>query len=256
MSDLSKLSSESLEVRKHADVLGHLFDLIETSYLFVKDREHRFVRGNRAHWRMLGLESEAEMLGKRDSDFHPPALAKAYVEEDRQIMDTGTSVINAVWLVPASGSLNWYRCSKVPVHTGLGEANSIVGVAGILKPYYGEGSVLPEYERVKPALVLANRAHGEGVRVSHLAKETGYSVNQFGRVFQQLFQMKPVEYLKRLRLEKALRLLRETRLSMCEIALRCGFYDQSAFSKAFRQRNGVSPRRYRVRFGNAGIAER
>jgi len=44
MVDLLKLSSESLEVRRQADVLGHLFDLIETSYVFVKDREHRFVR--------------------------------------------------------------------------------------------------------------------------------------------------------------------------------------------------------------------
>ncbi|OUW19173.1 MAG: AraC family transcriptional regulator, partial [Opitutales bacterium TMED158] len=49
--------------------------------------------------------------------------------------------------------------------------------------------------------------------------------------------------------EEAARLLRSTRLSMCEIALRCGFYDQSAFSKALRKRNGVAPRRYRERFG-------
>lgn len=74
-------------------------------------------------------------------------------------------------------------------------------------------------------------------------------MNQFGRVFQHLFRMKPVDYLKRLHLEEAARLLRSTRLSMCEIALRCGFYDQSAFSKALRKRNGVAPRRYRERFG-------
>lgn len=256
MSSHSKLPIDSLKVREQADVLGQLFDLIESSYLFVKDREHRFVRCNRAHWMMLGLGSEDEMLGKRDSDFHPPALAKAYVEEDKRVMETGSPVIDAVWLVPSTGSLEWYRCSKVPIWSGVGSDLAVVGVAGILKPYEGEGSVLPEYERLKPALMLANRSYGEGIRVRDLAKAADYSSNQFGRVFQHLFQMKPVEYLKRLRLEKAAKLLRETRKSMCDIALHCGFYDQSAFSKAFRQRNGVSPRRFRERFGGSNWAGR
>ncbi len=255
MATSMNLSPESRKVRDQAEVLGQLFDLIESTYLFVKDREHRFVRCNRAHWMMLGLRSEDEMLGKRDSDFHPPALAQAYVEEDRQVMDTATPVIDAVWLVPSSGSLEWYRCSKIPVlASGPTGDGTVIGLAGILKPYDGEGAVLPEYERVKPALSLANRAYGEGVRVRDLAAASGYSLNQFGRVFQNLFQMKPVEYLKRLRLERAARLLRESRLSMCDIALHCGFYDQSAFSKAFRERNGVSPRRFRERFGGRSLS--
>lgn len=249
MPSISKLSVESQKVRDQANILGQLFDLIESSYLFVKDRRHRFVRCNRAHWTMLGLESEDQMLGKRDSDFHPPALANAYVDEDKQVMDTGEPVIDTVWLVPSSGILKWYRCSKIPVWSDSSNDSNVIGVAGILKPYDGEGSVLPEYERLKPALSLANRSYGEGIRVRDLASAAGYSANQFGRVFQQLFQMKPIDYLKRLRLERAAKLLRESRLSMCDIALICGFYDQSAFSKAFRQRNGVSPRRFRERFG-------
>ncbi len=243
-----EFSEEAWEARNEAEALGQLFDLIESSYLFVKDREHRFVRCNRAHWTKLGLESEEEMLGKRDSDFHPPALAKAYVEEDLRVMESGEPIIDAVWLVSSDGSLQWYRCSKIPIRTRRGGVERVVGVAGILKPFDGEGSVVQEFERMKPALALANQRYGEGARVSELAAAANYSVNQFGRVFQQLFQMKPVEYLKRLRLEKSVEFLRGSELSLCDIALRCGFYDQSAFSKAFRRRYGVSPLRYRRRF--------
>lgn len=242
------LAEGALEVRREAETLGQLFDLVESIYLFVKDREHRFARCNRAHWMKLGLESEAEMLGKRDSDFHPPALARAYVEEDLRVMESGEPILDAVWLVSSDASLQWYRCSKIPIRATRGGVDRVIGVAGILKPFDGEGSVVPEYERMKPALALANRRYGERVRVSELAAAAEYSVNQFGRVFQQLFQMKPVEYLQRLRLEKSVELLRGSQLSMCDVGLRCGFYDQSAFSKAFRQRYGVSPRRFRERF--------
>jgi AraC-like DNA-binding protein len=245
METLQPLNDESHRVREQAGVLGQLFDLVEDSYLFVKDREHRFVRCNRAMWMKYGLSCEADVLGKRDSDFFPPALAKAYVAEDRKVMETRIAVLDAVWLVPSRGALRWYRCSKLPVL----DDDEVIGVAGILRPYDGEGEVPQEYERIKPALVLANRSYSEQIRVSDLASKAGYSVNQFGRIFQHLFRMKPVDYLKRLRLEEAARLLRTTRLSMCDIALRCGFYDQSAFSKSFRQRNGVTPRKYRERFG-------
>lgn len=245
MEMLQPLNDESRRVREQAGVLGQLFDLVEDSYLFVKDRDHRFVRCNRALWMKHGLTGEDEMLGKRDSDFFPPALARAYVEEDRKVIETRIEVLDAVWLVPSRGALRWYRCSKLPVVEG----DEVIGVAGILRPYDGEGDVPQEYERIKPALALANRKYGEQIRVSDLASQAGYSVNQFGRIFQHLFRMKPVDYLKRLRLEEAARLLRTTRLSMCDIALRCGFYDQSAFSKSFRQRNGVTPRKYRERFG-------
>ena len=239
------LNEDLQRVREQAGVLGQLFDLVEDSYLFVKDREHRFVRCNRALWMKHGLDCEADMLGKLDSDFFPPALARAYVEEDRKVMETELPVLDAVWLVPSRGALRWYRCSKLPVIIG----DEVIGVAGILRPYDGEGEVPREFERIKPALALANRRFGEQLRVSEMAKVAGYSVNQFGRVFQHLFRMKPIDYLKRLRLEEAARLLRSTDLSMCDIALRCGFYDQSAFSKRFRERNGVTPRRYREQFG-------
>ena len=171
MAQLSDLPASSLRVREEANVLGRLFDLLGTSYLFVKDTQHRFVRCNRAMWSQLGLESEDEMIGKMDRDFYPPSLADAYVEEDRRVMASRKPIVDAIWLVPTQASLHWYRCSKLPVLDS--SKDEVIGLAGILRPYEGEGRVPPEYERVKPALALAHRGFREGVSVKSLAQACG-----------------------------------------------------------------------------------
>ena len=48
-----------------------------------------------------------------------------------------------------------------------------------------------------------------------------------------------------LRLQAARRMVIDTRHSMREIALRCGFVDPTSFSRAFRRRSGISPNRVR-----------
>lgn len=242
----SELSKTSLEVRAQADVLGGLFDLMEMNYLFVKDLDHRFCRCNRALWRELGLDGETEMLGKTDGDYFPPSLAKDYVEHDLRVIASGKPILDDVWLVPSQNSLRWYKINKFPVFGSAGgNAKKVIGVAGLMVPYEGAGAVPAEYERIKPALILANAETGAGVGVKAMAAACGYSMNQFARVFNFLFHMRPQEYLLRLRLGHSARLLRSTDLPIVEIATVCGFYDQSAFTKAFRGHNGVTPRKYR-----------
>jgi AraC-like DNA-binding protein len=60
-------------------------------------------------------------------------------------------------------------------------------------------------------------------------------------------------YLNRMRVEKASYMLRETDLSLSDIATDCGFEDQSWFSKIFKSYTGVSPGKYQGQGG--GISE-
>lgn len=234
-------------VRAEAGALGQLFDLMEGCYLFAKDLNHRYCRCNEPLWRDFGHSSEQGMLGKTDTDYFPPSVAKAYYEHDLQVIHSRKAILNDVWLVPSHNTLSWYRIHKLPVFasTRSGKRGKVIGVAGTMLPYEGPGPVPPEYDRVKPALVLANRNDGVAVRVSELASASGYSMNQFTRVFRTLFHMKPVEFLMRLRLARASRLLRSDEKPIVEIAMECGFYDQSSFTKAFRNQFGVTPHRYR-----------
>lgn len=237
----------SEKVRAEAEVLGELFDLMEGCYLFAKDLNHRYCRCNQPLWRDFGHSSEEEMLGRTDTDYFAPSAAKAYYEHDLQVIRSGKPILNDVWLVHSSNTLRWFRIHKLPVFdsTAANGKKKVIGVAGTMLPYEGPGPVPPEYDRMEPALVLAYRSEGVSISVKEMAAASGYSMNQFTRVFRTLFHMKPIEFLMRLRLAYASRMLRSDEKAIIDIAMECGFYDQSSFTKAFRRQFGVTPHRYR-----------
>ena len=57
--------------------------------------------------------------------------------------------------------------------------------------------------------------------------------------------MTPIDYLIKIRIEYAARLLRSSSLSVMEIAEKTGFVDSNYFTKQFRKIMGNSPRTYR-----------
>ncbi len=65
------------------------------------------------------------------------------------------------------------------------------------------------------------------------------------RFFQNHFGLSPKQYLIKLRLNKALRLLVEDELSVKEIALSCGFLDDKYFSRIFKSKYGYPPSQLR-----------
>ena len=64
-------------------------------------------------------------------------------------------------------------------------------------------------------------------------------------MFNEWTGYSPIEYLRRLRVERARQLLADVDLSIKEIAQRCGFDDAYHFSKTFRQIDGLPPTKYR-----------
>ncbi|MGI4742126.1 MAG: helix-turn-helix transcriptional regulator [Janthinobacterium lividum] len=69
-----------------------------------------------------------------------------------------------------------------------------------------------------------------------------YLSREFARYFDNLSFG---EYIRKLRIEKALQLLDTTRYSVGEIAYLTGFSDQSHFTRIFKQHTGQSPAAYR-----------
>lgn len=79
-----------------------------------------------------------------------------------------------------------------------------------------------------------------------LAREIGYSEYYTSRRFREISGMKLRDYLRFRRLAFALKELRDTQESILTIALRSGFSSNEAFTRAFREAYGVSPREYRL----------
>ena len=73
----------------------------------------------------------------------------------------------------------------------------------------------------------------------------GLSPAKFARLLRRIFDLPPSRFLTQTRLAAAARLLRETDESIGGIGQACGFYDHSAFSRAFHSALGVTPSAYR-----------
>ncbi len=67
------------------------------------------------------------------------------------------------------------------------------------------------------------------------------------RVFRKATGQTPIEYLVRLRIQRAMELLRNTDLNITEIALETGFNDSNYFTRQFKRINGSAPTAFRRR---------
>jgi AraC-like DNA-binding protein len=186
-----------------------------------------------------------DVEGRTDHDFHPPALAAHYVAEDERVMRSGPPLREQAWLVPDhTGLPAWYRCTKLPL---FDRAGRVSGLAGILRPFAHGGQAPEEYQRLTPALRLVASGYDRPIRVSELATACGPSVSHLQREFSRLFGMSPSDYVLRTRLLLARRMLDQTAKPVGEVAVACGFYDQSHFTKAFKAHTGLPPQAYRRR---------
>lgn len=242
---MARYAHASRKVPSQAEQMLRLFDAIPDVFLFVKDRQSRFVGGNAAWLAMHGCRTFAEITGKTDGDFHPPALAAQYVAEDRQVMQSARPLRDQSWLVTDSaGRPRWYLCTKIPL---LDSRGKVAGLAGILRPFDQTGNAPEEYRRLTPALEHVITQYGRPIACADLARRAGLSVSQLQREFRRLFNITPGDYILWTRLMMARRRLEQTADPIRQIADDCGFYDQAHFTRAFRRHAGLPPQHYRQR---------
>ncbi|HET7834285.1 MAG TPA: AraC family transcriptional regulator [Variovorax sp.] len=90
-------------------------------------------------------------------------------------------------------------------------------------------------------------ASHEAWPVARLAQVSGVSMAHFARSFKQAFGIPPHRYLLTRRIERAMTLLRETDLSITDIAFSTGWTSLGTFGRTFRDITGDSPGAIRAR---------
>jgi AraC-like DNA-binding protein len=85
-------------------------------------------------------------------------------------------------------------------------------------------------------------AHLDGnIALQQVAEACELSVSHFARAFKKSFRRPPHNWLIERRVDKARDLMMNSRLPLADIAIRCGFADQSALNRAFKRIHAVSP---------------
>lgn len=83
------------------------------------------------------------------------------------------------------------------------------------------------------------------INLSDLAAIAGMSSHYFCRLFKQSMGVTPYHYILQQRVERAKQLLKQQDLSIADIALQCGFANQSHMTRHFHQQTGMTPKVYR-----------
>ena len=100
-------------------------------------------------------------------------------------------------------------------------------------------------EDVVTALRYIREHACDGITVANVLRAVPLSRRMLEHRFKRLVRRSPHEEIVRVRMERACRLLRETELSLAEIADRAGFAHADYLSVAFKKYMGVTPRAYR-----------
>lgn len=122
----AKLAEERLVEERNLlrTIIDHL-----PARVYVKDRDSRYLLNNVAHLHMLGLENQEQATGRTILEFFPSERGQQAFADDRQVLETGTPILNQEKSDFGAGSqLHWSLTTKVPlrdVHRNL------IGLVGI-----------------------------------------------------------------------------------------------------------------------------
>ncbi|WP_428924772.1 helix-turn-helix domain-containing protein [Marinibacterium sp. SX1] len=83
------------------------------------------------------------------------------------------------------------------------------------------------------------------LQVAQIARACRLSPSHFARAFKLSAGMPPHQWMMRRRIDKAMSLMRGTALPLSDVALACGFTDQSHFTRIFSRSVGMSPGSWR-----------
>lgn len=102
---------------------------------------------------------------------------------------------------------------------------------------------------VRLAVKYIKEHYSEAVKLEDVAGFIGLNTSYFSNVFKKTTGSNFVDYLTDYRMEKAKALLRESSLSIQEIAQKTGYLDTRYFSKLFKKTVGIKPSEYRRIYG-------
>lgn len=107
------------------------------------------------------------------------------------------------------------------------------------------------FQRYKSMIALSkdyiDAHYAQNLSLKEIAEYVGYSQSHFCYLFKAITGKTAVEYINTVRVQKAIDLLKNSKLSILDISLEVGFNTISNFNKTFKLITGFTPRDYRKR---------
>jgi AraC-like DNA-binding protein len=224
-----------------------LFDCLPDVVFFIKNHRCEYVVVNQTLVERCGRRSKSELIGRRADELFPSPLGESYRVQDERVLRRGEAILSQLELhVYVSGGPGWCLTNKLPLRDRRG---GVVGVVGISRDLRAANERGEDYSSVAKMVRHIQENLGERLRVKDLAAGAGMSGYQFEQRIRRIFQLTAGQLIQKTRMDAAVRQLRETQAAIATVALDCGYSDQSAFTRQFRQTTGLTPSEYRSVYG-------
>ena len=224
-------------------LLESLFDHAPDVAFFVKDALGRYLAVNASLVERHGLKHKSEVIGKCSRDICPGDFGNIPSNQDAEVLRTGRPLFDHL-------ELHWYRpyepvwclTTKLPIRDSDGKVVGLIGFSRDVRAPIDAQEIPADF-----AAALEEFEHklSEQVTPAWFARRSKLTSQRLARLTKRLFGLTPGQFITKTRIAAASRLLRETDRSISEIACECGFYDHSAFTRAFRSAMGVPPSEFR-----------
>jgi AraC-like DNA-binding protein len=178
----------------------------------------------------IAEDADAPRIG--DLNHEPVAI------DDPTILSLGQAVLPGL---SRPEQVNQLFVDHVLMALGIHVAQTYGGMRPLAPPIRG-GLAAWQVKRAKE--ILAANLDGR-VQLKEVARECGLSVSHFSRSFRRSVGAAPHNWLLTRRVDAAKEKLRDGRLSLLDVALGCGFADQSHLTRVFTRIVGVSPGAWR-----------
>ncbi|MEO8392594.1 MAG: PAS domain S-box protein [Chloroflexota bacterium] len=128
--DITQRKQAEAALAAERNLLRTLIDSIP-DYIYVKDRQSRFVIANKAVLLGGGMTRPEQIIGKTDFDFFPPEIAQAFYEDEVEVFASGQGLIDReeVSVDLKTGDELWFSTSKVPLRDEHGTVTGLLGVS-------------------------------------------------------------------------------------------------------------------------------
>jgi AraC-like DNA-binding protein len=220
-----------------------LFDALPDVVFFVKDAEARYVAVNQTLVRRCGAGGKDELLGKTVLEVFPAPMAARYNEQDQTVIRKGVALRDLLELhLYVQGAPGWCITTKLPLRD---ENDSVIGLVGISNDVHAPATQDSGYEELSRAVQHIQANLSSPLRMEALATLCGLSVYQFEQRMKRVFQLTAGQFISKTRIDTACGMLGRTSAPIADIALSCGFSDQSAFTRQFKATTGLTPTEYR-----------
>jgi AraC family transcriptional regulator len=205
-----------------SDPISHIFQPFDVLRFYISQTSLDEMAYSEGNGRATSLASS--QLGAQDNTMH--GLATALLDRIELAHERSTLFVDHIALAFYGHVIEAYGTA----------ANSNTVVPGQLSPW-----------QLRRAIDFIAANLDRDPTIAQLAGECRLSSGYFARAFRRTTGVTPHQWLIRKRIERAQELLLRGRLELAEVALVCGFVDQSHLSRVFAKLAGESPGRWRQR---------